>query len=330
MKKIYGNNYLLKTLDNMNISGKTAHSLIFYGEKGTGKKMIADYYTLQLLCEDIKDGKPCGKCPSCRNAENHSHPDVTYVKTDGKLEGYSVKTAREIIADAFIKPNNSSGRKIYIFRDCRNMSVQTQNMFLKLIEEPPDYAYFIFTAESKYGFLPTIISRCICFGVSQCTEQESESALIEHGFSSDDIKKSVSCFHGNIGRCIEYISDAKVRSCIDLTKRIADSIIKGDEYELNVAFYSAGSNRNDLYDIFSITDKLIRDSSVLACDKNARIIGCFREPAEQLSEIISSYKATEIHNMIEEAWKALQANVNAPLVVSSLCAGIMQIRSKVV
>lgn len=327
MKRIYGNKYLLKTLGNMITDNKSAHSVIFYGEKGSGKKLIADYYTRQLLCENIHDGLPCGKCPSCRNVENHAHPDVTYVRTEGKLEGYSVKTAREIITDAFVKPNNNSGRKIYIFRDCRNMSVQTQNMLLKLIEEPPDYAYFIFTAESKYEFLPTIISRCTCLTVSLCTEQETISALVESGYNDDDIKKAVSCFHGNIGACIEYISDEKVRIRIDLTKRIADSIIKGNEYELNTAFYSVGTARNELNDVFSVLDKLFRDCAVLSADKNAESIGCFRDSALTLSEIISPYKAVRIHDMIENSRKAVQLNVNASLVVTSLCAEIMKIRS---
>lgn len=327
MKKIYGNDYLLKILSNMITSRKTSHSVIFHGEKGSGKKLFADYYTQQLLCNDIKDGRPCGKCPSCRNVENHSHPDVTYVRTDGKLEGYSVSAAREIITDAFVKPNNNSGRKIYIFRDCHNISVQTQNMLLKLIEEPPDYAYFIFTAESKYEFLPTIISRCTCLAVSICTEQETISALTESGYSNDDINSAISYFHGNIGACIEYISNEKVHSRIDLTKRIADSIIKGSEYELNTAFYSVGTVRNELYDVFSVLDKLFRDCAVLSEDKNAEIIGCFRDSALRLSEIISPFKAVRIHDMIEDSRKAVQLNVSIPLVVSSFCAGIMKIRS---
>lgn len=327
MKKIYGNKQLIDMLNKMNANDRTSHAVIFYGEKGTGKKLFADYYTSQLLCENSSNGIPCGKCASCRNTEAHAHPDVTYIKTEGKLEGYSVRTARETIADAFIKPNNNTGRKIYIFRDCRNMSVQTQNMLLKIIEEPPDYAYFIFTAESKYEFLTTIISRCICLGVSPCTEQEAETSLKESGYSINDIKRAVSCFHGNIGKCIEYISDEKMRSQIDLTKRIADSIIKGDEYGLNAAFFSAGSARNELYDIFSVTDKLVRDAAVLYQDKNAEIIGCFRQLSLDLSEIISSYQAAQIHDRIEHAWSALKSNVSAPLVVAALCAGIMQIRS---
>lgn len=327
MKKIYGNRNLIYTLEKMNINDRNSHAIIFHGEKGTGKKLLADYYISQLLCENPHNGRPCGICASCKNTENHSHPDVTYVKTEGVLEGYSTKTARNIITDAFIKPNNKSGRKIYIFRDCRNMSVQTQNMLLKLIEEPPQYAYFIFTAESKYEFLPTIISRCICFGVSQCTQQEAEISLNESGYSESDIQNAVRHFHGNIGRCIEYITDEKTRLRINLTKRIADSIIKGDEYGLNAALYSAGSSRNELRDVFLVMDKLVRDSAVLYNDKNADIIGCFRDSALALSEIISPYQSVQIHNKIEKAWNAIQANVNAPLVTASLCAEIMQIRS---
>lgn len=327
MKKIYGNSYLLKTLGNMIVRGKTANSVILHGEKGTGKKLIADYYAQQLLCSDIHDGVPCGKCPSCINVGKHSHPDVTYVRTEGKLEGYSVSAVREVITDAFVKPNNNSGRKIYIFRDCRNMSVQTQNMMLKLIEEPPEYAYFIFTAESKHEFLPTIISRCICLGVSPCTEQETISALSEAGYKDDEIKKAVSCFHGNTGRCIEYISDEKVRQRIDLTKRIADSIIKGSEYELNAVLYSVSGTRNELYDVFAVLDKLVRDCAVLYEDKSAEIIGCSHDRAMKLSEIIPPYKAVRIHDMIEDSRRAVHLNVNTALVAVSLCAGIMKIRS---
>lgn len=325
MKKIYGNEYLLKTLSNMITSGKTAHSVIIHGEKGTGKKLIADYYTQQLLCNNPIDGKACGECVSCRNVENHMHPDVTYVGTEGKLEGYSVSTARKIITDAFVKPNNNTGRKIYIFRDCRNMSVQTQNVLLKIIEEPPDYAYFIFTAESKYEFLSTIISRCICLAVSQCTEQETISALAELSYSESDIQKAVECFHGNIGACIDYISDEKIHKRIDLTKSIADSIIRGNEYELNRAFYSVGTERNELYDVFAVLDKFFRDCAVLSVNKNAETIGCFREQALRLSGIIPPYKAVRIHNIIEESCKAVQLNVNALLAVTSLCAEIMKI-----
>ncbi len=325
MKKIYGNKLLISTLCNMAKSGRTAHTVLFYGEKGTGKKLMAKFYTSLLLCKSPVNNMPCGVCSSCRNVENDSHPDVTYAAASGKLGGYSVDTARKICSDAFIKPNNDSGRKVYIFRDCHNMDIRTQNTLLKIIEEPPDYAHFIFTAESKNDFLPTIISRCVCFGVSPCTEEETELSLAENGFRQTDIKSAVSCFHGNIGMCTEYIKNENLRKQVDLTKLLADSIIKKDEYALNTALFSLGKERNDVKTVLSMLDKLIRDSAVLIHDKEAGNIGCFRDGAVKLSYILTSRMAEKIHRSIERAWNTVECNVSIPLALSALCAEITEI-----
>ncbi len=325
MKKIYGNELLISTLCNMVKSGRTAHTVLFYGEKGTGKKLMAKLYTSLLLCKNPINNMACGICSSCRNVENESHPDVTYAVTSGKLGGYSVDTARKICSDAFIKPNNDSGRKIYIFRDCHNMDIRTQNTLLKIIEEPPDYAHFIFTAESKNDFLPTIISRCVCFGVSPCTEEETELSLAESGFRETDIKSAVSCFHGNIGMCTEYIKNEDLRKQVDLTKLLADSIIRKDEYALNTVLFSLGKERNDVKTVLSMLDKLIRDSAVLIHDKEAENIGCFREGAIKLSYMITSRIAEKIHRSIEKAWNTIECNVSIPLALSALCAEITEI-----
>ena len=327
MKKIYGNEYLLGTLSSMIESGRTAHSIIFYGEKGSGRKLMAQSYTARLLCESPVHGEPCGICRSCKNVNSGSHPDVIYVPKEGKLESYSVKTARAVINDAFVKPNNNKGIKVYIFADCRDMSVITQNTLLKLIEEPPEYAYFIFTAESKYEFLPTIISRCICLGVSPCSESDAVRALTESGFGKEEIAAAVSCFHGNIGRCTDYIVDEELRAHVDLTKRVADSIIKRDEYSLNASFYSIGSNRTNIREILSMMDRLVRDAAVLSQDSEAKTVGCCREAAVKLAEIITAYQAVNVHNVIEKARVAVDANISAPLVLAALCAEIMNITS---
>lgn len=325
MKKIHGNEFLISTLCNMVKSGRTAHTMLFYGEKGTGKKLFADFYAGILLCESPVNNMPCGVCSACRNVEKKSHPDVIYAETSGKLGGYSVDTARKICSDAFIKPNNNSGRKIYIFRDCHSMDVRTQNTLLKIIEEPPDYAYFIFTAESKSDFLPTIISRCVCLGVSPCSEAETQTALCELEYSPDMIKKAVECFHGNIGMCIEYAENENLRKQVDLTKRLADSIIRKDEYSLDTALFSLGRERNDVKSVLSMLDKLVRDASVLVQNPQAETIGCFREGAEKLSYIITSRMAEKIHRSIERAWNTIERNVTIPLALSALCAEIAEI-----
>lgn len=325
MKKIYGNEQLKSTLERMAVSGRTAHSLIISGEKGSGRKSIAKYYTQALMCEAPVEGRPCGVCNTCKNICNDVHPDVIYPKKTGKLGNYSVETAREVIADAYIKPNNSSGCKVYIFADCCNVDDRTQNALLKLIEEPPEYAYFIFTCGSKSEFLPTIISRCVCFTTSPCTEEEAAEALAESGHGQQEISAAVSCFHGNIGMCESYISDGELRKRVDLTKSLADSIIRKDEYALTVGLFSLGRERGDVRETLSMLDKLVRDAAVLAKDSSAHTIGCFREGALALSQAVTAYQSARLHSCIENAWKAVERNVGIPLALTALGAEIMEI-----
>ncbi len=325
MKKIYGNKQLLDTLAGMASSGRTAHSLLICGEKGSGRKLMARYYTQSLMCEAPVGEKPCGVCNACANIEKGIHPDVVFPEKTGKLNNFSVKEARDVIADAYVKPNNSSGCKVYIFEDCHNVDIRTQNALLKLIEEPPDYAYFIFTCGSKSEFLPTIISRCVCFTTSPVTEEEAAQSLAESGYEPDDIRRAVDCFHGCIGMCEQYITDEELRKRVDLTKALADSIIKKDEYALNVGFFSLGRERDDVREVLSMLDKLVRDAAVLGKDPNGQTIGCFREGAVRLSELIIPSQAARIHSCIEKAWGAVESNVSIPLVLTALCAEIMDI-----
>ncbi|PWJ12586.1 ATP-binding protein [Ruminococcus flavefaciens] len=325
MKKIYGNRALLDILAGMSRSGRTAHSVMICGEKGTGRKLMAKYYTQALMCEFPHEGIPCGECNACLNVEKGIHPDVIYPEKSGKLGGYSVNCAREVIADAYVKPNNSSGCKVYIFADCHNVDTRTQNTLLKLIEEPPEYAYFIFTCGSKSEFLPTIISRCVCLSTSPCTEDEAEQALTDMGYDSSDIKAAVECFHGNIGMCESYITDEELRKRVDLTKAIADSIIRKDEYSLAADLFSAGKERNDVREVLSMLDKLFRDAAVLSRDRNAAVIGCSGAAARALSQTVTPSQAARLHERTEKAWAAVESNVSIPLALTALGAEIMDI-----
>ncbi len=49
--------------------------------------------------------------------------------------------------------------RIYLLSDFDRSSIEAQNAFLKLLEEPAEKTLFILTAKSAYSLLPTIISR---------------------------------------------------------------------------------------------------------------------------------------------------------------------------
>ena len=123
--------------------------------------------------------KPCGVCPACRKVLSGIHPDVVTVR-DEQHKNLSVDTIRQIRADAYIRPNEGA-RKVYIFPDCAILTEQDQNVLLKIVEEGPPYAAFLFCAENSSVVLQTLRSRCVELKLhpAETGEKESSEAGVE-------------------------------------------------------------------------------------------------------------------------------------------------------
>lgn len=317
---LYGNESLRNVLFKMTSDDRPAQCILFYGDKGTGKKTLSKWFAQLLLCEN--DKAPCGICKNCKTVQNDVHPDVIWAEHSGKLGGFSAAAVRAICADAAIAPNSGT-RKIYIFGDCDKMDARAQNILLKIIEEPPAFAYFIFTAMSRHTLLPTIISRLMTFAVSPCTENEAKYALSEMGFAQDDIEEAVSCFHGNIGKCKEYIENERIRQLVSLTKDAVRCIIEKREYDFLKVFYNGVSDRNTALYVLEMLERIFRDASVLRLGHDLPCIGCDPEGAKLLAVRLSSSRGQHFHKCILNAYAAINANVNLQLTLSALCAELM-------
>lgn len=322
INKIYGNKFAVETFEAMFKSGRIPHSFLIYGEKGLGKKMLSEYLAAAILCEN-KTGRPCGECHSCKIAMKKIHPDIIYPEQSGKLNTYTVEVCRHICADAFIAPNNGDS-KVYIFADSDNIQLPAQNSLLKIIEEPPDSVYFIFTASFRDVFLPTILSRVTCIGASLCSTDECAAALTMKGYEQQQIKEAIDVFGGNIGMCIKYLENEELQAITALTKRAADSIINRDEYSLLAVFSAAELKDRQLSVTFlEMLDRVIRDSALLRYDEASSITGCYPKGALRLSEKISVKTAEKIHRYLNQAAADIKSNVNSVLLMSALCSEIM-------
>lgn len=142
-----------------NVRSKVAqHAYIFEGERGVGTLECAKLFAATLVCKKT-EAAPCGNCNACIMAQADSHPDIfVLTPADGK-RNISVDQVREIVSDAYTKPYESE-KKVYIITYGDDMNEQAQNAFLKVLEEPPQYAVFIVLAENNESLLATIRSRC--------------------------------------------------------------------------------------------------------------------------------------------------------------------------
>ena len=151
--------------------GTLSYALLF---SGSGDRIAAAQYAAAAMECQGGGQKPCGTCPACRKVFSGIHPDVITVR-DEAHKNLSVDTVRQIRADAYIRPNEGA-RKVYIFPDCTILTEQDQNVLLKIIEEGPPYATFLFCAENSSVVLQTLRSRCVELKLHPAVTVEKESS----------------------------------------------------------------------------------------------------------------------------------------------------------
>ena len=154
------------------LSDRFPQAILLTGQAGSGKMRLALWLASALLCT-AEDGRPCGRCAACRKIDDRAHPDLIVVdEGDADLP---VALARRLRQEASILPNEGA-RKIFILRHAHQFNVSAQNAMLKLLEEPPRYAFFLLTSEQPDALLETIRSRCARFQLAPPAPTASDEA----------------------------------------------------------------------------------------------------------------------------------------------------------
>lgn len=163
---------VLKTIN----AGNFPHGTLLECENEELSLKLAHIIANALVCTGAN--RPCGECAACRKAMGNNHPDI--YETDGKTkktDAFTVDSVREIRTNAFIVPNEANA-KVYILKNGQNMNEQAQNAFLKILEEPPQYVYFIILTSQKSKMLETVLSRVSVYSVAASnqiiTDEERE------------------------------------------------------------------------------------------------------------------------------------------------------------
>ena len=154
-------------------SGALPHALII---SGSGDRLAAARFAAAAMQCRADADKPCCQCTQCRKVLQDIHPDVLWVE-DTEHKELQVDAARELRQEMFIRPNDD-GRKVAIFPNSLQLNDKNQNVLLKIVEEGPSYASFIFCAENSGTLLPTIRSRCVELKLQQQGETQADMELL--------------------------------------------------------------------------------------------------------------------------------------------------------
>lgn len=300
-------------------TGKVSHAYIISGEKGSGKKSLADAFAMILQCTGEGEA-PCGECHSCRQAAGGNHPDIIYLHHE-KPASIGVEDIRtQLTGDIQIRPYNGK-YKIYIIADAEKMTVQAQNAILKTIEEPPEYAVILLLTTNEQVFLDTIRSRCVVLNLKPVSDEQVKKYLMEENGVPDYQADICAAFaQGNIGKAVRLAQSDDFNeiksSAMQLVRNVGsmeiseiiDYVKEVQEYKISI---------QDYLDILALW---YRDLVYFKATKDIDGI-IFRDDLRTIRETVRlcSYEGVEeVMKAIENAKTRLGANVNFDLTMELL------------
>ncbi|GGE53882.1 DNA polymerase III subunit delta' [Pullulanibacillus camelliae] len=202
-----------KILTNGLKSDRLVHAYLFIGDRGTGKKDVAQLFACSYFCQNKQGIDPCGQCSECKRILSGNHPDLMVVKPDGR----SIKKEQvATLIKEFTYRGVESNKKFFIIEQADELTASAANSLLKFIEEPQSQTIAILCAENRHKLLDTIISRCQLIQFAPLSPEAIESQLIEEGFAKA-LARTVTALTGDINEARALCGDewfANARSSV--------------------------------------------------------------------------------------------------------------------
>lgn len=156
--------------------GKIPHAFLLIGNN-TDKPL--NFLAMSLICDETL---ACMKCNDCRKVLENKYGDI--IKFNGKVVSIK-KSDIELIQDTFKKSSLEGKAKIYIIENIEYSTKEAMNSLLKMLEEPGEGIYALFTAKNINRVLPTILSRCQIIDIKPDSKEIIVEQLINDNIPVD-------------------------------------------------------------------------------------------------------------------------------------------------
>lgn len=185
-----GQKILLETIDKMTLDN-LPRFIVITGAKGQGKRTLMCEIALKL--------------------------EIPFVNF-----GIKIDEIREMIEMAY----KQTEPIIYVIADADKMSIGAKNSLLKIIEEPPNNAYFIITLQNINNTLPTIKSRCLQLDMENYTDNELMEMIDKIVPNSSQLEKAILLDCCNNYHQIELLNKYGIEEFYRYIEKVVNNIYK--------------------------------------------------------------------------------------------------------
>lgn len=281
-KNMFSEN-ILKALDSFFVDGRRPHALLIDGAGQEQRKNLALLAARMMVCGN-KDRTPCGECEHCRKAKENIHPDIITIKKPDDKKHFVKDDVKKMVADAYLTPNEADV-KVFVVEELQQMTEESQNLLLKILEEPPRYTAFVLTSETSNAVIGTVLSRVVRLrmGKNVATEYSEKAAGV--------------------------------------VNNLVDAVLSPYEYDRIEATAQMDGNKALTAEVLDLFIGVLRDAIVLKT--NGRILlEAFESKSQKLAAGLTLEKLLKMYETADGLLKSLENNPNYTLLSAVLCAKI--------
>ena len=274
---------VLNALESLFSDGRKPHALLIDGGSVEERETLALLAARMIVCEN-RSRTPCGECESCRKARDKVHPDIIPFEKPEDKKHFVKDDVKRLVGEAHLTPNEAE-TKVFFIKELQLMTEESQNLLLKILEEPPVYTSFVITSQTANAVIGTVLSRVVRIRLGKTAGEEfSEKAV------------SVVC-------------------------SFVDALLSPYEYDKIEAAASLDGNKPLTAEVLRMLCIVLRDAIAVKNGGEEKLLPDF-SGSEALAQRLAAGRLLEMYDKVNGLLRSLDNNPNYTLLSAVLCASL--------